>query len=70
MECTSSDLFDVWRADNGVAYAVGEYGMIFRYKDGQWNPMANKVFSSINSVWGSSETDVFVVGESWNELGG
>ncbi len=63
MECTSSNILDVWRADNDVAFAVGEYGMIFGYKDGEWNPMLNGVFSTIRSVWGSSETDVFAVGD-------
>ena len=66
MECTSSNLNNVWSPDNDVAFAVGDWGMIFRYKDGEWNPMSNDVIAAFNSVWGSSETDVFVVGEDWS----
>lgn len=65
MECTSSNLNDVWTSDNGVAFAVGDWGMIFKYMDGEWNPMSNEVITAINGVWGSSETDVFAVGDHW-----
>jgi hypothetical protein len=52
----------VWAASSSNAFAAG-YG-VSRFDGSSWSPMATGTTNYLNDIWGSSETDVFAVGEA------
>ena len=60
-------LYGVWSASHKDVYAVGDdygihTGMILHYDGSAWSTLVESPMESWNSVWGSSGSDVFVVG--------
>jgi hypothetical protein len=45
-------------------FAVGWHGTILRYNGSTWSKMTSGSTKDLWGVWGSSETDLFAVGES------
>ncbi|NJO18033.1 MAG: hypothetical protein HC877_20585 [Thioploca sp.] len=58
---TTADLGGIWSSSNTDVFAIGWDGTILHYDGNQWNPMVSGT-DSLYSIWGSSGTNVFVVG--------
>ncbi len=63
----SDDLYDVWGSSDDDVYAVGGQtsgvgGKVLHYDGTSWSVVLS-TYSRLRGVWGSSATDVFVVGE-------
>ena len=68
---TTANLRGVWAASATEAWAAGENGTIVHLRDGTWTAQSGVVANiSNNGVWGSSASDVHVVGtariQRWN----
>jgi hypothetical protein len=62
---------DIWMAPSGVMYAIGLGGnaeTLYRLSGGTWSPVALPTSRTLLGVWGSSESDVIVVGDSGTVL--
>ncbi|MEP6778816.1 MAG: hypothetical protein ABJC26_02930, partial [Gemmatimonadaceae bacterium] len=65
------DLIDVWSTSTTNAWAVGEFGFIFRFNGTNWTRQTSTTITRLNSVWGASSTDAFAGGDGglllhWN----
>ncbi|MFN0248604.1 MAG: hypothetical protein ACKV2T_17060, partial [Kofleriaceae bacterium] len=49
----------MWVAPTGVIFVGGDDGLIWRYDQGQWAPLPTETHERIQSIHGSSATDVF-----------
>lgn len=59
---TSGLLLDVWAISPTDAWAVGAYGAV-HYDGESWSSVETGTDATLRSVWGSSSTDVFAVGD-------
>ena len=57
------DLIDVWATSVTNAWAVGEFGFIFRYNGAQWSRQTSPTLTRLNTVWGSGPNDAFAGGD-------
>jgi len=55
-------LLDFWEGPNGSLFAVGVGGTVLRYKGLGWSRLETGSKARLHGVWGSSPSDVFVVG--------
>ncbi len=72
------DLIDVSATSATNAWAVGEFGFIFRWNGSSWARQSTPSTTTLNTVWGFSATDAFASGEnglmlrwngsSWNSM--
>ena len=59
------ELVDVWGTpDDALMIAVGAQGRIFARADGTWSEMQSPTSQALESVWGTSATDIWAVGRS------
>jgi hypothetical protein len=56
------ELTGVWVDGAGAVYAVGVYGDVWRYSDGEL-AMFNRSAISITGIWGASDDDVYAVAD-------
>lgn len=70
---TTEPLYAVWgTAVDGPVFAAGANGTVLRYNGSNWTQMTtntNSSFMTFHGIWGSSDQDVYVVGETWPFLG-
>lgn len=59
----SPDLFDVWTTAGNNAFAVGEFGSIYRWNGSTWTRLASPTQATLTATWALSPTDAFVGGE-------
>lgn len=63
---------ETWTDPLGAAFVVGEGGTVLRRENGIWSPLSlGSITHNFLSVWGSSPSDVYVVGDqsaafNWN----
>jgi hypothetical protein len=72
MSQSDADLYDVWGSSGTDAYAVGvvyasdahpsDRGQIIHYNGTTWSPVFSEVGLVPTGIWGSSASDIFVVG--------
>lgn len=65
------DLLDVWTADASVAWAVGEFGSIYRWDGSSWTRQVTPTTATLDAVWSTPNRDAFAAGENgvvlrWN----
>jgi hypothetical protein len=54
---------ETWTDPLGAVFVVGDGGAVMRHENGAWAPLSlGSVMHNLLSVWGSSPTDVYVVG--------
>ncbi|MFC1591984.1 CFI-box-CTERM domain-containing protein [Thermodesulfobacteriota bacterium] len=52
----------VWGSSGSDVFAVGDGGVIIHYDGSKWSEMESSVDTSLHSVWGTSESNVYVGG--------
>ncbi|MEO7362720.1 MAG: hypothetical protein ABI120_20480, partial [Gemmatimonadaceae bacterium] len=57
------DLIDVWSTGINNAWAVGEFGFIYRFNGSVWTRQPSSTLTRLNTVWGSSASDAFAGGD-------
>lgn len=65
------DLLDVWSTSETNAWAVGEFGFVYRWNGTAWTRQTTPTTATLNSVWGTSASEAFAGGENgvmlrWN----
>lgn len=55
---------DIYAAGPTNAFAVGDFGLIYRFNGATWATMTSPVSTNLNAVWGRSANDIFAVGDS------
>lgn len=65
------DLIDVWTTSTTNAWAVGEFGFVYRWNGSAWTRQTTPTTGTLNAVWGASSTDAFAGGDNgvmlrWN----
>lgn len=65
------DLLDAWTTAADNAWAVGEFGSIYRWNGATWTRQATPTTSTLDAVWASSASEAFAGGENgtllrWN----
>ena len=65
------DLLDVWTTDANNAWAVGEFGFIFRWNGTTWTRQTAPTTVALNTVWAATASDAFAGGDDgvmlrWN----
>jgi hypothetical protein len=67
---STGDLWWVFGFESGPVFLGGEGGVILRYADGAFQPMATPGVGTVFGIWGASPTDVWAVGGSEGGAGG
>lgn len=62
------DLLDVWSTSATNAWAVGEYGFIYRWNGATWTKQTSPSLANLYSIWASSATDAFAGGDNGTML--
>ena len=62
------DLLDVSSTSSSSAWAVGEFGFIYRWNGSSWSRQPTPTTVTLNTVWGASASDAFAGGESGTML--
>ncbi|MCA0375163.1 MAG: Ig-like domain-containing protein [Gemmatimonadetes bacterium] len=62
------DLLDVWTVNATNAWAVGEFGSIYRWNGSTWTRQAVSTTEALQTVWAASANDVFVGGDNGTML--
>lgn len=62
------DLLDVWTTSATNAWAVAEFGFIYRWNGTTWAPQTSPSLANLYAVWGASSTDAFAGGENGTML--
>ncbi len=62
------DLLDVWTTSANNAFAVGEFGFVYRWNGSAWTRQPTPTTASLNTVWAVSATDAFAAGEAGTML--
>lgn len=62
------DLMDAWTTSSSNAWAVGEFGFIYRWNGTAWSRQATPTTATLNAVWGASATDAFAGGDNGTML--
>ncbi|MBC8086363.1 MAG: hypothetical protein H7Z40_03800, partial [Phycisphaerae bacterium] len=58
------DLIDVWSTSASNAWAVGEFGFIYRFNGTSWSRQMSPTLTRLNTVWGFSATSAFAGGDA------
>lgn len=58
------DLYEVWQASTGEAFAVGRYGTALVNKGSKWEGLDCGITTNLHDVWGSGKGNVWGVGDS------
>ena len=56
------DLIDAWTTAANNAWAVGEFGFIYRWDGSTWSRQSAPTTATLNAVWGASADDAFAAG--------
>jgi uncharacterized protein YjdB len=62
------DLLDVWTTSATNAFAVGEFGFIYRWNGTAWARQTTPTTATLNTVWAASATDAFAGGDNGTML--
>ena len=62
------DLLDVWTTASDNAYAVGEFGFVYRWNGSNWTTVAVPTQATLTSVWATSTGEGFIGGEAGTML--
>ncbi|MDQ8158257.1 MAG: Ig-like domain-containing protein [Gemmatimonadota bacterium] len=62
------DLLDVWTTAASNAFAVGEFGFIYRWNGSSWTKLASPTQATLTTVWGTAAGDGFIGGEQGTML--
>ena len=62
------DLNDVWSTSDSNAWAVGEFGFIYRYNGGTWTRQTSPTSATLYTVWAAGANDAFAAGEAGTML--
>lgn len=62
------DLIDAWTTSATNAWAVGEFGFIYRWNGAAWARQATPTTATLNAVWGASTTEAFAGGDNGTML--
>ncbi|HYW33409.1 MAG TPA: Ig-like domain-containing protein [Gemmatimonas sp.] len=57
------DLLDVWTTSATNAWAVGDFGSIYRWNGSTWSRQVSPTTVALATVWAASATDAFAAGE-------
>ncbi len=58
------DLLDVWTSTPTSAYAVGEFGSVYRWDGTSWTRQSIPTTATLETVWSPSANDAFVGGDN------
>lgn len=62
------DLIDVWTTSTTNAWAVGEFGFVYRWNGSAWSRESTPTTATLNTVWGLSEGNAFAAGDEGTML--
>ena len=62
------DLIDAWTTSSTNAWAVGEFGFIYRWNGTTWARQTAPTIATLNAVWGASATEAFAAGDNGTML--
>jgi uncharacterized protein YjdB len=62
------DLIDAWTTSATNAWAVGEFGFIYRWNGTAWTRQATPTTATLNAVWGASASEAFAGGDGGTML--
>lgn len=62
------DLLDVWTTSATNAWAVAEFGFIYRWNGTVWTRQTSPSLANLYSVWAASSTDAFAGGDNGTML--
>jgi uncharacterized protein YjdB len=62
------DLLDVWSTSATEAWAVGEFGFIYRFANGAWTRQTAPTTATLNSVWAAGSNEAFAGGDNGTML--
>lgn len=62
------DLLDVWTSSPTSAYAVGEFGSVYRWNGTTWTRQTVPTSVTLEAVWSPSANDAFVGGDNGTML--
>ena len=62
------DLLDVWTVAANNAWAVGEFGFVYRWNGSSWTKIAVPTQATLTSVWATAAGQGFIGGESGTML--
>ena len=62
------DLIDAWTTSATNAWAVGEFGFIYRWNGTSWARQPTPTTATLNAVWGASSTEAFAGGDNGTML--
>ncbi len=64
----SPDLLDVWSTSSTNAFAVGEFGFVYRWNGTTWARQQTPTLQALGTVWATSATDAFAGGDAGTML--
>ena len=62
------DLIDAWTTSASNAWAVGEFGFIYRWNGTAWSRQSTPTTATLNAVWGANSTEAFAGGDNGTML--
>ena len=62
------DLMDAWTTSATNAWAVGEFGVIYRWNGLAWSHQPSPTTVTLNTVWGANDTQAFAAGDEGTML--
>jgi hypothetical protein len=62
------DLMDAWTTSATNAWAVGEFGVIYRWNGLAWSHQPSPTTVTLNTVWGTNDTQAFAAGDEGTML--
>ncbi len=62
------DLIDAWTTSATNAWAVGEFGFVYRWNGSAWTRQSTPTTATLNAVWGASSSEAFAAGDNGTML--
>ncbi len=62
------DLIDVWATSTSNAWAVGEFGSVYRWDGTSWTRQQTPTTSTLQAVWGLNPSEAYAAGEQGTVL--
>lgn len=62
------DLIDAWTTSATNAWAVGEFGFVYRWNGSSWSRQSTPTTATLNTVWGTGTSEAFAGGDNGTML--
>jgi photosystem II stability/assembly factor-like uncharacterized protein len=61
-ELVNPVIHDLYMPKEGIVFAVGQYGTIWKYSASSWEKMQSGSYEDLQDIWGSAEDNIYAVG--------